>query len=120
MRYVFIRLSGENSDYTYTFKDGPKYNMTVKGLIADLDDFQAVSLAPSIDVTGYGVGTYTFTVTFRETEHIQIMHTIRVKLEIAAVSTPIFILELICFALIKHFRKFSLWILCWFASSSER
>ncbi len=77
-----IKISGKNNGYTYTFKDGGTYTLNVRGLKDDLDNLKILSLAPDIDVTGYGVGTYTFTVTTKELDQIEVTNTLKVRLEI--------------------------------------
>ena len=77
-----INIVGKEEGYNYVFKDESKYSLKVRGLKADLEALKVTNLIPSIDVTGYGPGTYTFTVNLREIKGIQILEEITVELEI--------------------------------------
>lgn len=77
-----INIVGKEEGYTYTYKDEANYTLTVRGLKADLENLKVTNLIPSIDVTGYGPGTYTFTVSLKEIKGIQILEEIKVELEI--------------------------------------
>lgn len=77
-----INIVGKEEGYNYVFKDESKYSLKVRGLKADLEALKVTNLIPSIDVTGYGPGIYTFTVNLREIKGIQILEEIKVELEI--------------------------------------
>lgn len=77
-----INIIGEQEGYTYTFKGPISYNLSVRGLKANLENLDIESLYPSIDVTGYGPGTYTFTVTFKDVNGIEVLDTMTVELEV--------------------------------------
>lgn len=81
-----INIVGKQEGYSYTYKDEEEYKLNVSGLADDLKDMKISNLIPSIDVTGYGPGTYTFTVDLRESKKIQIEEDLIVTLEIAAIE----------------------------------
>ena len=77
-----IDLIGQERGYSYSFGTDAKYTLRVSGLREDLDKLDIANLSPSIDVTGYGEGDYTFTLQCKELEKIQVMNTLKVRLEI--------------------------------------
>ena len=77
-----INIVGKNSDYTYTFLSGTSYSLKAKGLKDKLQDLRVTNLIPSIDVTGYAPGKYTFTVNLRETAGVEILEDVNVEIEI--------------------------------------
>ena len=58
----------------------------MKGLSKDLEDLKVTNLIPSIDVTGYGEGTYKFMVNFKELKGIEILGDVETELEITQVQ----------------------------------
>lgn len=78
-----INIVGKEDGYSYEYKEANSYTLTVRGLKDNLDNLKITNLIPSIDVTGYGPGIYTFTVNLREISGIQITDSITVELEIA-------------------------------------
>ncbi len=77
-----INLVGKNSDYTYNYLSGTGYSLKVKGLKDKLDTLNVTNLIPSVDVTGYGPGKHTFTVSLKEIPGIQVIGDINVEIEI--------------------------------------
>lgn len=78
-----INIVGKEEGYQYNITDGEKYTIKVKGLPKDLENLKKVAnLIPSIDVTGYGPGTYSFTVNLKEIKGIEILDTVTVEMEI--------------------------------------
>ena len=77
-----INIVGKDEGYTYTFKGAISYNLSVIGLKADLDKLEVAALAPSVDVTGYGPGLHTFTVTLKDVKGIKVLDTLTVQMEI--------------------------------------
>lgn len=77
-----INIVGKQEGLTYTYKGGDKYTLRVRGLKDDIDSLKIANLIPSINVTGYRAGTYTFTVSFREISGIELLDTLSVELEI--------------------------------------
>ena len=77
-----INIVGKNSDYTYTFNGSTGYTLKVKGLKDKLDSLSVTNLIPSIDVTGIGPGSYTFTVSFKDITGVQVLEDVKVNMEI--------------------------------------
>lgn len=77
-----INVVGKQDDLTYTFKGAISYKLSVRGLKDDLESLEITNLIPSIDVTGYGPGTYTFVVSLRDVKGVEILDTLSVELEI--------------------------------------
>lgn len=77
-----INVVGKNNVYTYTFKGPISYNLSVRGLKADLENLKITDLIPSIDVTGRGPGIYTFVVSLRDVKGVEVLDTLSVELEI--------------------------------------
>lgn len=77
-----INIVGKQEGLTYTYKSGDKYTLRAKGLKGNMSDLKIANLIPSINVTGYRAGTYTFTVSFREISGIELLDTVTVELEI--------------------------------------
>ena len=77
-----INIVGKQQGLTYTYKSGDKYTLRVRGLKDDIDGLEIANLLPSINVSGYRAGTYTFTVSFREISGIELLDTLSVELEI--------------------------------------
>lgn len=78
-----INIVGKEEGYSYTIVSDDRYSVKVKGLPEDLDSVKKVAnLIPSIDVTGYGPGIYTFTVNLKEIKGVEILDTVTVELEI--------------------------------------
>ncbi len=77
-----INIVGKQNGLTYTFKGAISYSLSVRGLKDDLETLEITNLIPSIDVTGYGPGTYTFVVNMREIKGVEILDTLSVELEI--------------------------------------
>lgn len=79
-----INLVGKQSDYKYTFKGTNGYSLTVRGLKANVEKLSITNLMPSIDVSEYTPGTYTFKVNFRDVDGVEIKDIITVQLEIVS------------------------------------
>lgn len=78
-----INIVGKEEGYQYSIVDGENYTIKLKGLPEDLENLKKVAnLIPSIDVTGYGPGTYSFTVNLKEIKGIEILDTVTVEIEI--------------------------------------
>ncbi len=77
-----INIVGKSDDYTYTFTEKNGLSVKVKGLEATLDELKVTNMIPSIDVTGYGPGTYTFEVSIREVSGVVVEGTYEIELEI--------------------------------------
>ncbi len=77
-----INVVGKQEGYSYTFKDTSGYDIVVRGLQEKLETLKITNLIPSIDVTGYGPGTYTFNVNLREISGVEVMETLTVELVI--------------------------------------
>lgn len=79
-----IMVVGKQDDYSYVFKGPISYTLKTRGLKADLDVLEVANLVPSIDVTGYGPGVYTFTVTFKDVKGVELLDAITVEVEITS------------------------------------
>ncbi len=77
-----INVVGKKNEYTYTFKGAISYKLSVRGLKDDLENLVITDLIPSIDVTGYGPGTYTFTVSLRDIKGVAVLDALSVQMEI--------------------------------------
>lgn len=77
-----INIVGKNSDYSYNFVTAAGYSLKVKGLKDKLDSLSVTNLIPSVDVTGYGPGRYTFTLNLKEITGIQVLEDISVEMDI--------------------------------------
>ena len=77
-----INVVGKNSDYNYNFLSGTSYLLKVKGLKDKLDNLKVTNLIPSVDVTGYSPGKYTFTVSMKEIAGIEVLDDVKVEIEI--------------------------------------
>lgn len=77
-----ISIVGRGDNCTYSFEDGTRYTIRLKGLKENLENLDIAELSPSIDVTGYGAGTYTFTVNLKEADNVEVMSTLKVKVEV--------------------------------------
>ncbi|MCM1497455.1 MAG: CdaR family protein [Clostridium sp.] len=83
-----INIVGKEEGYQYTIikEDGPGYTISAHGLKEDVDSLKITNLIPSIDVSGYGPGIHTFTVSMRDIKGIEIPEAITVQVEIVAVE----------------------------------
>lgn len=77
-----INIVGKREGYSYNYTNGTGFVLKIKGLKDDLENFKVANLIPSIDVTEYGPGQYSFTVNMREIKRIQVLDTLTVELEI--------------------------------------
>lgn len=77
-----INIVGKEEDLIYTLQENSGYSIKVKGLKEHLENLKVTNLIPSIDVTGYGPGVYTFTVNLREINGVEVTELLTVKLEI--------------------------------------
>lgn len=78
-----IHIVGKQEGLSYTFPSAEAGIIKLRGLEADLADLTLAMLIPSIDVSDYGPGVYTFTVSLKEVVGIEIVEDITVELEIA-------------------------------------
>ena len=83
-----INIVGKEQGYQYSIIAGetPGYVISARGLKEDVDGLKVTNLIPSIDVSGYRPGTYTFTVSMRDIKGIEILEEITVEVEIVAVE----------------------------------
>ena len=77
-----VNIVGKNSDYSYSFLSGTSYLLKVKGLKDKLENLKVTNLIPSIDVTGYLPGKYTFTVNMKDIAGVEILDDVEVEIEI--------------------------------------
>ena len=77
-----INIVGKNKDLTYSFNGDTSNSLRLMGLKDDLDAVSITNLIPSIDVTGYGPGNYTFNVSLKDVTGVQILDDIKVDIEI--------------------------------------
>ncbi|MCM1181220.1 MAG: CdaR family protein [Clostridium sp.] len=77
-----INIVGKQSDYSYSFTSSEKYALKVRGLEENLDKLKVTNLIPSIDVSGYEPGIYTFVVNLRTISGIEIAGEVTVEVEI--------------------------------------
>ena len=77
-----INVIGKKDGYTYTFKGPISYNLSVRGLKADIEGLDIVHLLPSIDVSGYGPGIHKLKVTFKDIKGVEVLDEMTVELEI--------------------------------------
>lgn len=77
-----INIVGKKDGYTYTFKNKDGLKVKVKGLKDKLSDIKVANMLPSIDVSEYGTGKYTFTVSLKEDSGVTIEGEYTVELEI--------------------------------------
>lgn len=80
-----INIVGKGEGLNYVLLEAP-YTITVQGLHDHLENLKVTNLIPSIDVTGYGPGIYTFTVNLREINGITILEPLTVELEIKSIE----------------------------------
>jgi YbbR domain-containing protein len=78
-----INIVGKQADYSYTFTNTEENQLKVRGLEEDLEDLKVTNLIPSIDVSGYGPGVYSFTVNLRDISGVEVVEDIVVELEIS-------------------------------------
>ena len=78
-----INIVGKQEGLTYSYKSGDVYTLRLRGLKGDIENLKIANLIPSINVMGYGEGAYTFTVSFKEIDGIQLLDTLTVEMEIA-------------------------------------
>ena len=81
-----INIVGKSNSLNYDFTQNISYTLKVKGLSKDLENLKVTNLIPSIDVTGYGEGTYKFMVNFKELKGIEILGDVETELEITQVQ----------------------------------
>ena len=67
-----INIVGKKDGYTYTFTNKDGLEIKVKGLKDKLRDIKVANMLPSIDVSEYGTGKYTFTVSLKEDSGVTI------------------------------------------------
>lgn len=79
-----INIVGKQSGYKYTFKGTNGYSLMVRGLKDKVEKLSVTNLIPSVDVSGYTPGTYTFKVNFRDVDGVEIKDVITVQLEIVS------------------------------------
>ena len=77
-----INIVGKKDGYTYTFTNKAGLEIKVKGLKDKLRDIKVANMLPSIDVSEYGTGKYTFTVSLKEDSGVTIEGEYTVELEI--------------------------------------
>lgn len=77
-----INIVGKGEGLTYTLLQESGYPVKVRGLKDNLENLKVTNLIPSIDVTGYGPGEYTFTVNLRDIKGVEIVEPLVVELEI--------------------------------------
>lgn len=77
-----INIVGKNDEYDYSFIEKNGLSVKVKGLKDTLEDLKVTNMIPSIDVTGYKPGTYTFEVSIREVSGVTVEGTYEVEVEI--------------------------------------
>lgn len=77
-----INIVGKKDGYTYTFMNKDGLEIKVKGLKDKLSDIKVANMLPSIDVSEYGTGKYTFTVSLKEDSGVTIEGEYKVELEI--------------------------------------
>lgn len=77
-----INIVGKKDGYTYTFTNKDGLKVKVKGLKDKLSDIKVANMLPSIDVSEYGTGKYTFTVSLKEDSGVTIEGEYTVELEI--------------------------------------
>lgn len=77
-----INIVGKKDGYTYTFTNKDGLEIKVKGLKDKLSDIKVANMLPSIDVSEYGTGKYTFTVSLKEDSGVAIEGEYTVELEI--------------------------------------
>lgn len=77
-----ISIIGKNEDYSYKFTEGSNLSVKVRGLKDKLEYLRVTNLLPSIDVTGYAPGIYTFTINFKEVTGVEILEDVNVEIEI--------------------------------------
>lgn len=78
-----INIVGKEEGKQYTLVGPKEHIIKVKGLKEQLDSLSVFSFIPSIDVTGYGIGTHTFTVNLKEIKGIELLEDVTVELEIS-------------------------------------
>lgn len=77
-----INIVGKKDGYTYTFTNKDGLAVKVKGLKDKISDIKVANMLPSIDVSEYGTGKYTFTVSLKEDSGVTIEGEYTVELEI--------------------------------------
>ncbi len=81
-----INIVGKSNKYTYSYPENKNYPVTLSGLQEELDKLKVSGLIPSIDVSGYSAGKYTFTVSMKDFKKVSVLDTIEVQLEITPVE----------------------------------
>ncbi len=77
-----INIVGKHGEYTYVIKTPVNENITIKGLKKDVEPVGIDDLFPSVDMTGYSPGVYTFKVVFRDINGVEVLDEIKVEVEI--------------------------------------
>ncbi len=77
-----INIVGKHGEYTYVIKTPVNENITIKGLKKDVESVGIDDLFPSVDMTGYSPGVYTFKVVFRDINGVEVLDEIKVEVEI--------------------------------------
>lgn len=77
-----INIVGKHGEYTYLIKTPINEDIMIKGLNKDVETVDITDLLPSIDVTGYSPGVYTFTVKFRDLNGVEVLDEIKLEVEI--------------------------------------
>ena len=81
-----INIVGKQPEYNYAVTSAGKLALKLRGLEADLEDLKITNLIPSIDVSGYSPGKYTFTVNLKELPGIEVAEEVEVELEITQIE----------------------------------
>lgn len=82
-----INLVGKEEGYQYTITTAAsELKIVAKGLSERLDAVKVSSFIPSIDVSGYGPGTYTFNVNLKEITGIELTEPLEIQVEIEAIQ----------------------------------
>ncbi len=77
-----INIVGRHGEYTYVIKTSLNEYITLKGLKQDMESLDIVDLLPSVDVKGYSPGVYTFHVTFKDIDGVEVLNDIKIEVEI--------------------------------------
>lgn len=76
-----ISIVGKKEGYSYKLTNN-NLGVKVRGLKDTIDNIRIANLLPSIDVTGFEPGVYTFTVSFKEVSGVEILEEVAVEVEI--------------------------------------
>lgn len=77
-----INVIGKKEGYSYSFVDKEDISVKVIGLKDNIKNIKVTDMLPSVDVSEYGAGIYTFTINLKDTGNVTIDGEYKVEIEI--------------------------------------